>query len=71
MTEQRRPEKFCKLKNITVTVLEENLGEELGSKNIMKWNIKECLNKDDDCNNLDCKYVCKGIGDCGKKDPFN
>ncbi len=38
----------------------------------MKWDIKKCFNEEADCDNLDCKYVCKGgIGDCGKKDPFN
>lgn len=37
----------------------------------MGWDIVKCLNRDDDCNNLDRKYVHQGIGDSGSKDPFN
>lgn len=70
MMKERFPEKFCKLKEITVTVLEKGL-EEFGRKSVIEWKIVKCLNQDDDCNDLDCKYVRKGIGDSGRIDPFN
>ncbi len=70
MTKERYPKKFCKLRNTTVTVLEQGL-EELGQKGVMEWLIAKCLNQDNDCNNLDCQYVHRGLGDSGSKDPFN
>ena len=70
MAEQRYSEKFCKLKKTNVTVLEEPYTER-GTDGVMEWDIRECSDENDECENLDCKYVCKGIGDCGKIDPFN
>ena len=70
MAQQRYPKKYCKLKKTTVTVLEE-AQEEHGRSGTMEWQLRKCLNKDDECNSLDCKHVHLGIGESGSQDPFN
>ena len=70
MAEERYPEKFCKLKKTTVTVLEKGVTE-AGRDGAVGWKFVKCLNLDTSCDNLDCKYVHKGIGDSGNIDPFD
>lgn len=70
MAQQKHTEKYCKLKEATVTVLEE-AQEELGRSGTMEWQIRKCLGEDGACSSLDCKYVHLGIGESGSKDPFN
>lgn len=70
MTKERCPEKLCELKGIKVTVLEEGL-EEVGREGVMVWRVAKRLDKNDDCNDLDCKYSHQGIGGPGSQDPFN
>jgi hypothetical protein len=69
MAQRKYSKKYCKLKKMNITVLEQ-AEEEIGRNGVMDWQIRECLNKDDACNSLDCRYVHHGIGHSGSQDPF-
>ena len=69
MTKQRVVERFCNLKSMNVNILEKGT-EELGRDGVIEWQADKCLNKAEDCDNLNCEFVVRGMGDCGKQNPF-
>lgn len=64
ITRTRNVTKMCKLRNMEVTVIEEEI-RELGNPNSLDWQIKKCLSKQDICEELNCEYAPSGMG-CGR-----
>lgn len=69
MLKSRISERFCRIKDKQVNLLEEGISE-IGRQEVMKWRIKKCLAKDKSCEKVNCKYAPRGIGDVGDTDPF-
>ncbi|MFH1798009.1 MAG: hypothetical protein ABH844_01510 [Candidatus Omnitrophota bacterium] len=63
--------KHCKLKNVDVFVEIEKVYEQGREGIVRKPFMKNCLNKDEVCEDLDCRFVRKGIGGSGKNKPFD
>ena len=56
--------------NPAYTILEEGI-EEQGTSGVLEWQISKCLNQDENCRALNCKYFYEGIGESGNIDPFD
>jgi hypothetical protein len=56
----RKVEKFCKLRNMKVSIIEE-IETELGNVNVQDWSEKKCLNIDEDvCLEKECSFTQLG-----------
>lgn len=69
MSKTRISEKLCNIQNKQVRLFEE-ASSEIGRQGVMEWRIKKCLARDKSCEEKECRYAPRGIGDVGNVDPF-
>lgn len=62
--------KHCKIRSKKVNLVKEALSAP-GKKKGLSWCLKKCLDEDKTCEQRECIYAPKGIGEAGTINPFS